>query len=262
MKRLSTVVLLLVFFSAHADPCPDEKDEKRVTGVSECLLTRHYGPESAPHLLIWLHGDGSAGGPANYHFPIAGKAVTALAAQSVQAVALVRPGYPDGEGGVSTVAPDHGGRSDHYTRRNIDEVAGAIRRLKERHQARDVTVIGHSGGAATTAIILGTHPGLIDNAVLVACPCDLVPWRAGRRAWNRSENPQAWVEHVATTTRVLALTGSRDDNTSPELARHYVESLAARGVNARYVEIANATHNSAFRATEVTEAISSLLAAP
>lgn len=262
MKTLIALALLLGSLAANAEPCPNDSDETRVTGISQCLLARNFGPPGAEHLLIWLHGDVSGGGPAKYHIPVAQRATEALAAGSVSSVALIRPGYPDGSGESSSVAPLHDGRSDHYTRENVAEVAAAIRNLKKRYLTKRVTVIGHSGGAATTAIILGMEPGLVDSAVLVSCPCDLVAWRANRKAWSRSENPMAWAEKLAPSTRVIALTGSRDDNTPSDLAKRYVDALIGRGIPARFAEIPYASHNEAFKADEVTKAITELLHAP
>lgn len=264
MKVFLAIALLLVSFGSRAEPCANADDQTRVTGVSQCLLTRHFGPLAAENLLVWLHGDVSSGGAANYHFSVAEGTTGTLAGQNVQSVALVRPGYPDGSGDSSSVDASHAGRSDHYTRENIAEVAAAVRRLKERYQAKRVTVVGHSGGAATAAIMLGMEPGLVDNAVLVACPCDLAAWRASRRGkeWSRSENPAMWTENVSAAARVVALTGSRDDNTAPDLARRYVDALRSRKVDARFVEVAGASHNDAFRSAEVTRAISELLQAP
>ena len=123
-------------------------------------------------------------------------------------------------------------------------------------------VVGHSGGAATTAVLLGMKPGLIDGAVLVACPCDVAAWRSGRRAWSRSENPILWADRVGRATRVVALTGDRDDNTAPELARGYVAALAARGIDAVFRALPGESHNGAFRSPEVLEAVRSLARAP
>jgi pimeloyl-ACP methyl ester carboxylesterase len=201
-----------------------------------------------------------SGGPANYHFSSTEQAVSQFAAMKVLSVALVRPGYPDGSGDSSSVAILQRGRADHYTKENLAEVGTAIERLRARFQPKRVVVVGHSGGAATAAVLLGMKPKLIDAAVLVACPCDLVAWRAGRREWSRSENPIKWVAQVDPWTRVVALTGAKDDNTRPELARMYVEALKAHGVDAAFQLLADETHNSAFRSSEVFNAVRTLLA--
>jgi pimeloyl-ACP methyl ester carboxylesterase len=175
-------------------------------------------------------------------------------------VALVRPGYPDGEGGTSTVSLLNSGRSDHYTQENIAEVGAVIEKLRAKYRPKSVIIVGHSGGAATAAVLLGMKPQVAEAAVLVACPCELVSWRRrqARREWTRSENPTRWAEKIAASTRVIALTGSRDDNTAPDLAKTYVELLRSRGIDATFQAIDGATHNSAVESAEVYDAIARL----
>ena len=74
---------------------------------------------------------------------------------------------------------DKMGGGDNYTAHNVDAVANALQALKTKYGARRLVVVGYSGGAATAGVILGRHPELIDNAVLIACPCDLNIRRQG-----------------------------------------------------------------------------------
>jgi poly(3-hydroxybutyrate) depolymerase len=174
--RLFIALLLLIQIPtiALAEPCSKDDFETKVTGVSQCLLMRRYGAMEPNTMIVWLHGDISSGDPANYHFPLAQKAAEELAAIKVMSVALVRPGYPDGTGESSSVSNSHSGRSDHYTQENIGEVGGAIEKLRHKYKPKSVIIVGHSGGAATTALLLGMKPKLADAGVLVACPCDIV----------------------------------------------------------------------------------------
>ncbi len=246
--------------SALAKPCDGPDDVSWVTGAKECLVIRTFrstGDLSHPTLVVVLHGDVSSGGPANYHFALAQKLVDAPDAQNLVAVAMVRPGYPDGASNTST--GDTFDRHDHYTPENIDAVADAIRHLKEHYQASHVVLVGHSGGAATSAVILGRHPGLAAAAVLVSCPCIISTWRARRSPWLRSESPHEWVKKVPETSRIVALTGTDDTNTQPALAEEYVELLHKRGIDARFIAVPGASHNSAFRSAQVEEAVVSLL---
>jgi predicted esterase len=256
---LVAAVLASAATAALADPCATDDFETRITGVSQCLLMRRYGPADPAAMVVWLHGDVSSGGPANYHFGLAQKAAEDLASQGVLSVALVRPGYPDGSGDSSSVSFTNGGRSDHYTKDNIGEVGGAIEKLRSRYKPKTVVLVGHSGGAATAAVLLGMKPRLAEGALLVSCPCDIVRWRAGRRAWDRSENPLDWAGKTSASARVIALTGTNDDNTSADLAKTYVAALDARGIDATFLPLAGATHNSALRSPEVTDAIVKLL---
>ncbi|MGO4329555.1 alpha/beta hydrolase family protein [Cupriavidus sp. 2TAF22] len=265
MPKLATALLaaLLLFLSgqpAQAATCTPDITELHVSGASQCLVMRRFGSDAPEVMVIWLHGDLSTGGPANYQFAAA-EAATKELGGNVASIALVRPGYPDGSGNESTVAFSHSGRADHYTRENVTEVGTAIERLRERFRPRLVLVVGHSGGAATAAILLGLKPRLMDGAVLVSCPCDTVAWRSGRRAWSRSENPMAWAGKVDAGAKVVALTGARDDNTAPDLARSYIDALAQRGINASFRLLPDDTHNSAFRSPEVLRALQGMIAA-
>ena len=255
MRFTAFVSLLVITQACFAAPCDVEDFETRVSGTSQCLMMRRFGTTEPESMLVWLHGDVSSGGSANYHFQSAEKAAKEFAESKVLSVAIVRPGYPDGDGNTSSVDVSQTGRWDHYTRENVAEVAGAIDHLRKRFNPKKVIVIGHSGGAATTAVILGLQPGLIDAGLLVSCPCDLVAWRTGKRAWSRSEDPINWADKVPTDSRVVALTGERDDNTSPELARSYVQALKARDVDAVFRPLSYENHNSAFRSAEVFNTI-------
>ena len=63
--------------------------------------------------------------------------------------------------------------------------------------------------------------------------------------------------------RVIAITGGKDTNTSPNLGRTYAESLAKRGVAAEFREAAGATHDmdSTLRSA-VLDAVKTALARP
>lgn len=260
MRALICALAMLVLPTlAHGAPCAGEALETALTGKSECLVLRTYkGAQAgaAPKVLVVvIHGDGSGGGPANYHFPVAQNLVKRAELSSAIAVALIRPGYDDGTGNTS--GGSNNNRSDHYTAVNIDEVAGVIAKLKQAYKPQRVILLGHSGGAATSAIIIGRHPDLADGAVLVACPCHLDDWRQARNRplWTRSESPHRWADKVPPTTRVIALTGTDDDNTGSGLAEDYVRRVTAKGVTARFESIAGATHNAAFRAPQVEAAV-------
>jgi pimeloyl-ACP methyl ester carboxylesterase len=262
MSKRIVLALALVMLTqdALAATCATDDFERHVSGVSQCLLMRRFGASEPDSMVVWIHGDASAGGPANTHFAIAEAATSPLEASKVLSVALVRPGYPDGSGESSSVSLLHGGRVDHYTKENLGEVAGAIERLRARFKPKRVVVVGHSGGAATTAALLGMRPGLFEAAVLVSCPCDLVAWRVGRRPYSASEDPIRWADRVSTSARVIALTGAADRNTSPALARSFVDALVSRGIDARLTILPDRDHASAFAAPEVVDSVRQLLA--
>jgi predicted esterase len=214
----------------------------RVAGKGVCLIIKTFGRETAgatPTLVVMLHGDASGGGSADYHYPL----VEGLVRPGVVGVAMIRPGYPDSSGAASQ--GETRGRNDHYTPENIDIVADAIAALKARHKAKEVALIGHSGGAAMVGVIMGRHVGLAERALLIACPCDVGKWRAegGRRPWLYSLSPHSFVNKVPATAKIIAATGTADDNTRARLAEDYVASLVKRGVAAKFVSLPGSGHN-------------------
>jgi pimeloyl-ACP methyl ester carboxylesterase len=218
--------------------CANPDMRSRVVGDKFCLVIRTYGTQTAgpsPTLVVVLHGDGDSAG---YHNAIA----RGLARPGVVAVGLIRPGYTSKDDrtsdGMST-------RFDHYTAENVDAVADAVARLKGHHKAREAVLIGHSGGAAIAGVIIGRHPGVVERALLISCPCDIPRWRDMKRRdmWFSSLSPQDHADKVPATAKVIAITGDRDDNTDPDLARDYVAKLAARGVVAKFVAVPGSSHN-------------------
>lgn len=225
---------------AAKDCIPD--GEQGVTTPVGCLILKtHRGAGPHDTLAVLLHGDVSSGGPADYLFAEAEGIAKRHA--HVIAVALVRPGYGDSAGRRS--AGNDMGRRDHYTQQYIDAAAAGIAALKQHHKASRVVVIGHSGGAAYTGVMIGRQPGLVDVAVLAACPCDLIAWRtySGGRPWGNSWSPSDLVGKVAASSVVFAATGDADRNTHPQLAADYVAKLTARGIRAEFQAAPGASHN-------------------
>ncbi len=260
-RQLVTCALVFIVLenSALASTCKAEEFENFVSGKDQCLVMNKFGQDTGRVMLIWVHGDLSSGGHASYHFPLAKTFKDENPDLDVLSIALVRPGYSDGQGRSSTVHWLNSGRRDHYTRANVAEVAAAIERLKKHYKPSEIVLIGHSGGAATTAVILGMFPGLVSRALLVACPCDLVAWRVGATPWAASENPTKWAQHILPSTVVHAITGERDTNTFPALGKDYVEKLKKSGVKADFFLIENAGHNSIFNEKIVFHSLKNLL---
>jgi pimeloyl-ACP methyl ester carboxylesterase len=254
--------LLLALLAAPAlaagAPCETEDFETTVSGQSECLLMRRYGSAAPTTMLVWLHGNVSTGGPANSHFRVAQKAAADLAADRVLSVALVRPGYPDGTGAYSSGSDN--GRIDNWTQPVVAEMGTVIARLRNRFRPQTVILIGHSGGAAIAATLLGMKPELAEAALLIGCPCDMPAWRAGRsRTPWRSEDPMNWIASVTAGTRVIAMTGSLDTTTVPSLASDYAARLRSRGNAAEFRLVPDAGHVDILGSPAITAAAAELI---
>ncbi len=262
MRISAFVVWLGLFFGTSAplaQGCPQADGVNRVDGQLECLVIQTTKPSNLQkdsqkstqkprNLLVYLHGDSSRGGLFDRHF----KYFKPFASQDTVFVGMIRPGYADSKKNASTGNKMGGG--DSYTAHNVDAVANALQALKTKYNARRLVVVGYSGGAATAGVILGRHPELIDNAVLIACPCDLNIRRQGwKNQTRRSISPHEVADSVFKTAQVTAITGDADVNTTPEQVSGYIATLKARGVKARYLEVPKATHDAGILGTKLLQ---------
>ena len=241
-----------------AQVCPNADGIHRIDAQTECLviqttkpLNRQNGDLKIRNLLVYLHGDSSRGGLFDRQF----KYFSPFSNADTVFVGLIRPGYIDFKKNKST--GDRMGDGDNYTAHNVDAVANALQALKAKYRARRLVVVGYSGGAATTGVILGRHPELIDAAVLIACPCDL---DIRRQAWassivRRSVSPHEVAGSVFKTVQVTAITGAADVNTAPEQVTGYIKTLKSHGVKARYIEVPKATHETGIWGTKLLQEV-------
>ena len=254
------IVFVALAAAAHqlaaAEPCAAD-NRVRVAANDECLVIKTYG-ETAERtsLVIFIHGDGYRGGPSDYMYRLA----RMFGTRGVIAIGLIRPGYYDSRDNHSTGNSYRDG--DNYQPDVIATVAAAIEVLKNHYQADYVMLAGHSGGSAISGVIIGKHPGLVDAAVLGACPCNVPNWRImrrGRNNWRSSLSPHNFVGRIDKKTTVVAITGGNDENTKPVLARDYAESLKGKGIDATYIEVPGAGHNDILRTRDFITAVYELL---
>ena len=215
-------------------------------------------------LVVMIHGDGT-GSLEQRHVDAWMRVGEALATGDRVVALMIRPGYRSPAGDSSGWANP---RDDDYTSVNIARVAGALAALRLAQRPRHVVLVGHSGGAATAALVLGRHPGAADGALLLGCPCDVPPWRQHRdaqrgqtvRPWHNSLNPLDFAASIAPGTPVIAATGMRDDNTLPLFARRWVEQAAAAGAGARYEDVPGLGHAGILRWDGIARRVEALLA--
>lgn len=204
----------------------------------------YLGARFAPgaDLVVVLHGDAPTARP-GYQYRAA--AAGAAAMPDAAFLALLRPGYTDPMG-----ARSDGVRGltvgDNYTADRVEALAEAILAARAALRAGRVLIVGHSGGAALTALLLARRPDVSRSGILVSCPCDLATWRRhmALRQFNplflvptRSLDPLAAARSIPHDTRISVLVGSHDAVTPPGISRTYV---AARGKG--QVELAPGGH--------------------
>jgi pimeloyl-ACP methyl ester carboxylesterase len=236
----------------RSSPLPPWQSEGHVIWIKIAagrMKTRVYTSSQLgahPVLAVFIHGDLP---PRQSMYHIA--QVIAHETRNVVAVGVLRPGYTDAEGDMSS---GHMGYAvgDNYTPDVVDAVDAAIRELKARYHAGAVVLIGHSGGGAITADVLGRHPQDVDAALLLACGCDpkefMVRWTKDHPAFpknlpNPSLLPLDLAVRVSPRVHVRMVVGSQDDVVRIPASEAYARALEARGVDVKLVVVPGAGHN-------------------
>jgi pimeloyl-ACP methyl ester carboxylesterase len=222
----------------------------RIKTPTHRLVVHNHRPEPAVRgsvLVILLHGD-TAEPPPEYHIEVA----RGIAARHdhVTAAAILRPGYADGRGNVSS--GETGRRTgDNYTPDVVDSIADAIAQVQEQSGARRTLLIGHSGGGAVAALVAARRHGLLDQVIAVGCPCDLSAWQRHMRGerpgvrWERGESlsPIELAGSMDPRVSVLLVVGSNDRVVPPAIGDDYAGALREQGVDASVERIDGAGHN-------------------
>jgi pimeloyl-ACP methyl ester carboxylesterase len=233
------------------------------------LKTRVYTGTSvseSPVLVLVLHGD-LPEPPPSYQYEFAKLLISRTGnAVDVIAAGVLRPGYSDPTGDRSS--GDMGRAiADNYTPEVVDAVAAAARELSRAHAAGTTVLVGHSGGGAIAADLLGRHPGLARGAVLVGCGCDPAAWRKRRLAETgnpmfdgptRSLHPLDLARDVAPGTVVRLVVGENDDVAPAAYSHAYAAALRERGIDAAVDVVPGLGHNILF-APRVIDAITDVL---
>lgn len=268
LRLLAGALLTLMSAAGFAQPCASLPADRQVSDArTGCLALLPVGPLRAqPRVLIaMLHGD-RGGQLEQRHVEAWTRVGRSLLAEDRVVVFMIRPGYRSPAGDSSGFANP---QDDDYTPANVERVAGALATLRRDLRPERVLLVGHSGGAATSALVLGRHPGVADAAVLLGCPCDVPPWRAHRsaqrgqayRPWAASLNPLTFIGGIPEGTPVLAATGERDDNTLPIFAQRWSEAAGARRVNARAEAVPGLDHASILHWSDLPARVDALIAA-
>jgi predicted esterase len=202
---------------------------------------------ASPALVVVVHGD-APDRPPTYQYRFAEAAAAAIPDAVV--AAILRPGYDDGVDRSDGLRGETTG--DNYTPEVINAVATAISELKARYNPHQIVLVGHSGGSAIVASLLGQQGTVANAALLVSCVCDLEAWRKhmqsikGGAIWERpvrSLSPIALIDGIPLSARISMLVGAEDNTTPPALTLAYAEALQKRGVPVRVTVAPGLAHN-------------------
>jgi pimeloyl-ACP methyl ester carboxylesterase len=205
-------------------------------------------PQPGSPVVIVLHGDAPGVKP-SYQYIFASKLATA--APGTRVIALLRPGYADPFGAKSDGDRGSFASGENYTPAVEQDLAAAIRDLKDRFNASRLILVGHSGGATLTADIAALNPRLVQTAILVSCPCDVPAFRhhMARLQWSptwllpvNALSPMQTLDTMDADTSILVISGADDPIALPQYSIAYVEKAKSRGLNASMISLPGQGH--------------------
>ena len=231
--------------------CEKEDSLNYVKSSFGCIYFKYFKSDSLtvnPNLVILIHGDAPFN-PPTYQYKLA--KILSEHTKNTIIVAILRPGYSDSDGNHSdgTKGTMTG---DNYTNEVISSITQEITELKKRYKPKKTIIAGHSGGAVISADIISLTPDLIDNSVLVSCPCDVQKWRN----YMSSKQPfyRAWKDSVASISpftieyklrkdaNIILVHGSNDDVVPFDISEAYYQKLKESNTNAKLITMENAGH--------------------
>ena len=194
------------------------------------------------NVVVLLHGDG---GPRKFYATY-GKRL-AQSRKDTTVIMLTRPAFT----GPTGKSPGRNPDKNHYISSNNALLGESLRAISKSLNPERMIVVGHSGGAAMAAVATARFPGAADVVILAACPCDVPNWRRHRRAqrgktgtgWKDSQSPHKFARKIPSGTKMIVITGTKDDNTLPKFARTYVGIAQKAGANITYLEPRGVTHS-------------------
>ena len=248
---LITSVLSTCNVKSQNSNCEKKDTLNYITTQYGCLFIKVFKSDSVavnPNLLIVIHGDAPFN-PPSYQYKLSQK-LSKLVKNTI-IVSVLRPGYKDNEGnksdgkkGLTT--------GDNYTQEVVNSLTEVIKELKSRFKPSKTIIIGHSGGAAISADVVSLSSSLVDELILVSCPCDVEEFRKSMalkqpfyRAWRdsvKSISPMDVVEKLNKNANIILIHGRQDDIVPFQIIKSYETKLKIRNIKTQLIVIENEGH--------------------
>ena len=184
-------------------------------------------------LVFFIHGD-QLDSKVTYFNDFASNFITSNAL----IISITRPGWTNIKDHKSEGKKNISNGDNYVPKVDVDPIYRVIKKLKKKYQLNSTLVIGHSGGAAIAGILSGRFPNLIDEAILISCPCIVPPWR--KNYFNqiskksnskycapvfKSHSPHEYVKKIDPKLKINIFVGKQDQNTLPVFSVNYHKLL-------------------------------------
>jgi len=213
-----------------------------IFAAGECIDYHIAQGENKDSVIVVLHGAHTDGGNPMSWMPKWGRYTST--STDITTYILAMPGY----GGSTSNRFGKMIWTNHLVpSAQLDYIkftAEILKKIKDKHSAKNLYVFGHSSGADLATTISGLSPNLIQKVIAYAGAYDY-PYYFKR--WkNYSPHFEVAPTHYVNKiqdTKILLLAGGKDQLSLPKFTKHYEQILLDNNVNVTSFVIKNAKHS-------------------
>ena len=272
---LKLIIITFIFlFSKHlsAKFCTKEDYINYVSDFTGCIaITIHRDLNSEENLdnkklVFFIHGDQIK--PKVTYFD---NFVLNFLIDDAVLISITRPGWINKKNNKSDGKKNISNGDNYIPNIDVDPIYRTIKKIKKRFNSKEIIVIGHSGGAAITGILFGRFNNIINEAILISCPCIVPLWRKNYieqlslknkqkicMPKYKSQSPHEYVRKIDSKIKINIFVGQDDKNTLPFFSHQYHSLLKKFGKNV-HLKIFSGNHTSVLKNRKMIESIRTII---
>ncbi|WP_072680595.1 alpha/beta hydrolase [Arcobacter sp. LA11] len=228
------------------------KGEDFIFAGGECIQYNESEGDVEGKLNIIVHGTWDEG--TNTLGRYAPFAETLTMSTDITSVAVALPGYSGSSTNNFTSLAHKGEKNQAAKKEYVLFLGDLVKSLKEKYDAKTVTLVGHSAGAMMSATLSGLKPELVQNFALAGGRYDIHKEEKGNLI-----SMIDVLDSINKNANFLFIYGTNDDISKPEVTTEFFKIAKDKGLNAKLIKVEGAGHIDLDMTDESLEAITSML---
>ena len=274
-KILFWFIVLIFFYSRNVNAkfCYKEDYQNFVSDYVGCIaITIHQNGNSSEDLknkkklVFFVHGDQLD--PKVTYFD---NFISNFSSEESILISITRPGWINNKNHKSEGKKNISNGDNYVPQEDVDPIYRVIKKIKRKFNIEQIILIGHSGGAAITGILYGRFQNLIDEAVLISCPCIVPLWRKNffQKLYTKrnkkicipkfkSKSPHDYAKKIDSKIKINIYVGDKDQNTFPLYSLEYHSILKENQKNSS-LKILPGDHMSILNNSQLIEEVANII---
>ncbi len=229
---LTLVILDLYGAKISQAQCEAKSNKGYIFAGGECIEYVAFKGDKKGYLNIIVHGTWKAG--TNILARYAPFAETININTDITTVAVALPGYSGSSTNHFPALSHKGGRKLSTNKQYIKFLGELVKKFKQKYNAKIVTYIGHSAGAAMGATLSGLEPSLVNNFALAGGR-----YKSGKKG---TVHISDYLNKLNKNTKYLLIYGTRDKISKPKVTLDFYKIAKKQGLDVKLVKVKGAKH--------------------